>query len=56
MTSDEFQNGKSWGTPPVFSYEWQIKDLRAAEKERVRKRMKRKGRKTADSPLPLRKA
>ena len=24
-----FQNGKSWYTPPLFSYEWQIQDLRA---------------------------
>ena len=26
---DEFQNGKSWYTPRLFSYEWQIQGLQA---------------------------
>jgi hypothetical protein len=33
--ADEFQIGKSWYISPVFSYEWQIKDLREAQFVRV---------------------
>jgi hypothetical protein len=38
----EFQSGKSWYTPPLFSQEWQTKELQDTENERVRKALKRK--------------
>ncbi len=29
VLTGEFQNGKSWATPRVFSYEWQTQGLQA---------------------------